>query len=164
MDINYSLEEKDSQNILTKNTEPSTTKLPEIRIVAKNQDFHKESFHNLLNLYANSTSTKPISLFSDKNYRSSKGLHGFDIGSVSKRRSKSPLQISFTATTEAEEKQANENKKRMRDIVPDLIAAMLANAWEPLDKKDPYEVPRLKHIDWPAIIKKSNNLLRCKKC
>ena len=49
----------------------------------------------------------------------------------------------------------DEKLDALKKIVPDLIEAVLINAYEPLDKKIPNDVPRIKAIDWPVMLKKS---------
>ena len=50
------------------NSTKNKTKLPEIHDLSRNQEFHKESFQHLLNLYGRSTSHVPVKLFTEKTH------------------------------------------------------------------------------------------------
>jgi len=174
-------------------------KLPEIRDVSKNQEFHKESFQHLLNLYGRSTSNLPIKLFTEKTLTPlMKGVSAGEptspnrrdrsqskkttsrrssiVSSDNRRDTRARKSVAFAEEEksslerqqekpEKQEKQDEvrvdlaippEKQEALKHIVPDLIDAVMLDAYEPLDKKAPNEVPRINALDWPAILKKAN--------
>lgn len=172
-------------------TKGNKNKLPEIRDVTRNQEFHKQSFHNLLNLYGRSTSNLPVKLFTEKTLiplqkGSSAGTpsspHRRDrshskkttsrrssiVSSDNRRETRLRKSVAFAEgdkpsleRTQEKEEEVRvdlavppEKQEAIKQIVPDLIAAVLLDAYEPLDKKGVNEIPRIKALDWPAILKK----------
>jgi len=126
------------------------------------QEFHKQSFQSLLSLYNRSTSNRPTKLFTEKLYfpHDRSPLRVEKANSSSKREN---IIFSKRDSTHAAENTNDENvktgirelKKNIKEVIYDLISAVLVDAFEPFDKKNPEEIPRMKMMDWSSILKKT---------
>jgi len=135
------------------------------RIIAASpmdQEFHKQSFQSLLTLYNQSTSHKPTKLFTEKLY--------FPCDRtplrVEKANSSQRGNVFFSKKNSLHAGAQNQDDanlkpgirqldKDIKGVIHDLISAILLDAFEPFDKKNPEEIPRMKMMDWASILKRS---------